>query len=120
MCVDGEACDLWEVRGGGEVEYMHVIKDVVSVEPAEKEEPRIGEERGMITPWGGCLSERRARLILQGHCSFIYALVLDEGGGRIGKKRLTEIKEEQFGGVLGAVVPARNEKIGTYLSRGVR
>jgi hypothetical protein len=28
---------------------------------------------------------------------------------------LTEIKEQQFRGVLGAVVPTRNEKIGTYL-----
>ena len=75
MCVDGEACDLREVRCGGEVEYVHVVKDVVSVEPAEKEEPRIGEERRMITPWRGRLSERRARLILQGHCSFTHGLV---------------------------------------------
>ena len=28
-------------------------------------------------------------------------------------EKLTEIKEEQFGGILGAIVPARNEKIGT-------
>ena len=49
MWVDAEACDLWEVRGG-EVEYVHVVKEVVSVEHAENEEPRIGEERGMITP----------------------------------------------------------------------
>ncbi len=33
---------------------------------------------------------------------------------------LTEIKEEQLRGVLGTVVPARNEKIGTYLCGRVR
>ena len=32
-----------EVRCGGEVEYVYVVKDVVSVEPAENEEPRISE-----------------------------------------------------------------------------
>ena len=90
--VDAEACDLWEVRCGGEVEYMHVVKDVMSVEPAEKEEPRIGEQRGMITPGCGRLSERRARLILQGHCSFTYCLVSKVGTDR--GKALTEIKEE--------------------------
>lgn len=33
---------------------------------------------------------------------------------------LTEIEEEQLRGVLGTVVPARNEKIGTYLCGRVR
>ena len=70
MCVYAEACDLWEVRCSGEVEYVHVVKDVMSVEPAKKEEPRIGEERGMITPLRGGFAVCLARLILQGHCSF--------------------------------------------------
>jgi hypothetical protein len=119
LYVDGEACNLWEVRRGGEVEYVHVVKDVVSVEPAEEEEPRIGEERGVIAPWRGSLSERRARLILQGHCSFTHGIDMKVGVDR-GIKKLTEIKEEQFGGILGAVVPARNVKIGTYLCRRMR
>ena len=37
--VNAEACDLGEIRCRGEVQYVHVVKDVVSVEPAEKEEP---------------------------------------------------------------------------------
>jgi len=35
-------------------------------------------------------------------------------------EKLTKIKEEQFRGILGTVVPARNEKIGTYLCQQVR
>jgi hypothetical protein len=67
LCVDVKTCDLGEVRCGGEVEYVHIVKDVVSVEPAKEEESRIGYERGMITPRRRRLAEGRARLILQGH-----------------------------------------------------
>ena len=42
LCVNAETCDLGEVRCGGEVEYMHVVIDVVSIEPAKEEEPRVG------------------------------------------------------------------------------
>jgi hypothetical protein len=43
---------------------MHVVKDVVSVESAENEEPRVGEDRGVITPRGGGTTESRPWLIL--------------------------------------------------------
>lgn len=93
MCVDAEARDLREIRRCGEVEHVHVIKDVVPVEPAKDEEPRIGKERGVITPWRRRAAKRRARLVLQRH----------------------EIEEEQLWGILRSVVPTGNEKIGTYL-----
>jgi hypothetical protein len=35
---------LREIRCRGEVEHVHVVKDVVSVEPAKNEEPRVGDE----------------------------------------------------------------------------
>ena len=65
MCVDAEARDLREIRRRGEVEHVHVLKDVVSIIPAEDKEPRIGEERGVISSWRRRAAERRARLILQ-------------------------------------------------------
>ena len=43
---------------------MHVVKDVVSVESAKKEEPRVGEDRGVITSRRGGTTESRSRLIL--------------------------------------------------------
>ena len=39
--IDTEARDLREVRCRGEVEDVYVVKDVVSVEPAKNEEPRV-------------------------------------------------------------------------------
>ena len=71
LCVNAETCDLREVRRGSEVEYMHVVKDVMSVEPAKQEEPRVGQQRSVITSWRRCLTEGRARLILQRYCSGI-------------------------------------------------
>ena len=38
LCVDAEACNLGEVCSRGEVQHVHVVKDVVSVEPAKNEE----------------------------------------------------------------------------------
>lgn len=39
LCVDAEACHLGEVCSRGEVQHVHVVKDVVSIEPAKNEEP---------------------------------------------------------------------------------
>ena len=39
--IDTEARDLREVRCRGKVEDVYVVKDVVSVEPAKNEEPRV-------------------------------------------------------------------------------
>jgi hypothetical protein len=39
LCINAETCDLGEIRCGRKVEYMHVVKDVVSVEPPKQEEP---------------------------------------------------------------------------------
>ena len=64
MGVDAETCDLRKVSCGGEVEYMHVVKDVVPVEPAKEEETRVGQERGVITPGRGGLAESRAGFVL--------------------------------------------------------
>lgn len=68
LCVNAKACDLREIRSRGEVQHVHVIKDVVSVEPAKNKEPRVGEERSMVTSWRRGPAEGRPRLILQGHC----------------------------------------------------
>jgi hypothetical protein len=62
--VNAEACHLGEIRCRGEVQYVHVVKDVVTVEPAEKEEPRVGEDGGVITSWGGGTTESRPWLVL--------------------------------------------------------
>jgi hypothetical protein len=43
---------------------MHVVKDVVSVETAKNEEPRVGEDRGVITSRGGGTAKSRSWLIL--------------------------------------------------------
>jgi hypothetical protein len=64
LCVDAEACHLGEVRSSGEVEYVHVVKDVVSIEPAKNKESRVGEERGVITSRRRRLAKSWARLIL--------------------------------------------------------
>jgi len=43
---------------------MHVIKDLVSVESAKNEEPRVGEDRGVITSRDGGTTVSRPWLIL--------------------------------------------------------
>lgn len=43
---------------------MHVVKDVMSIESTKNEEPRVGEDRGVITSRGGGTTERRPWLIL--------------------------------------------------------
>jgi len=77
----------------------------------------------VITSWRWRPAESWARLILQGNCIGEIFFFLDKRrqlginvreDGRE-SEMLTEIKEEQLRGVLGTVVPARNEKIGTYL-----
>ena len=64
LCIDAKAGHLWEIRGSGEVEDMHVVKDVVSVEPPKDEEPRVSEERGMIATWSWRPTMPRTRLVL--------------------------------------------------------
>jgi|SRR6266850_5028577 len=114
-------CDLGEVRCGREVEYMHVVKDVVSVEPAKHEEPRVGQQRSVITSRRRHLTEGRAGLILQRHCRGNESTPHERGPRtREAEKRLTKVEEEQLRGVLRAVVPTRNEKVGSYLYRRVR
>jgi len=93
LCVDAEAGDLGEICCRGEVEHVHVVKNVVSVKPAKDEEPRICEERDMVSTRRGSASEGRPRLILQRY----------------------EIKEEQFRGIFRAIMSTGNEKIGTDL-----
>jgi hypothetical protein len=39
LCVNAETCDLGEIRCRGKVQHVHVVEDVVSVEPAKNEEP---------------------------------------------------------------------------------
>ena len=68
LCVNAKACDLREIRSRGEVQHVHVIEDVVSVEPTKNEETRVGEERSMVTAWRRGPAESRSRLVLQGHC----------------------------------------------------
>ena len=65
LYVNAEHCDLEEVRRGSEVEYMHVVKGVISIEPAKQEERRVGQQRSVITSWRRHLTEGRAGLILQ-------------------------------------------------------
>ena len=67
LCINAKACDLREIRSRGEVQHVDVIKDVVSVEPAKNEEPRVGEERSVVTSWRRGPAESRPRLVLQGH-----------------------------------------------------
>jgi hypothetical protein len=43
---------------------MHVVKDVVSVESAKNEEPRVGDDRGVITSRDGRTTLSRPWLIL--------------------------------------------------------
>ncbi len=62
--VNTETCDLGEIRCRRKVQDMHVVKDVVSVEPAKNEEPRVGEDRYVIASWGGGTAESRPWLIL--------------------------------------------------------
>jgi hypothetical protein len=64
LCVDAKAGHLGEIRGRGEVEDVHVIKNVVSVETAKNEEPRVSEERSMIATWRRRTAKPRARLVL--------------------------------------------------------
>ena len=65
--LDLEACHLWEVRSGREVEDVHVVKDGPSIVPSEYEQPRVGKERDMIPARLEGAPERASRLILQGH-----------------------------------------------------
>ena len=65
LCVDAKASHLGEISGGGEVEDVHVVKDVVPIEPAKNEEPRISEERSMIATRCRCPAKPRARLVLE-------------------------------------------------------
>ena len=51
LCVNAKAGHLREIRSSGKVEDMYIVKDVVSIEPAKNEEPRVGEERSVIAPW---------------------------------------------------------------------
>jgi hypothetical protein len=46
--------------------------------------------------------------------------IREDRGPEKREKRLTKVEEEQFRGVLRAVVPTRNEKVGSYLCRRVR
>ena len=64
LCVNAKAGHLGEIRSCGEVENVHVVKDVVSVEPPKDEESRVSEERSMITSWRRRTAEPRARLKL--------------------------------------------------------
>ena len=66
LCVNAETCDLGEVRCGREVGYIHVVKDLVSVEPAKEEEPQVRQERSMMTSRRRP-AEGRAGLISQEH-----------------------------------------------------
>lgn len=63
--VDAEAGDLREVRRAGEVEDMHVLKHLISVEAAEYEETAIGEARGVVSARTGALAGDLPRLVLQ-------------------------------------------------------
>jgi hypothetical protein len=64
LCVNAKASHLGEIRSSGKVEDVYVVKDVVSVEPAKNEEPRVGEERSMIPTWRRRPAKPRARLVL--------------------------------------------------------
>jgi hypothetical protein len=114
LCVDAEAGDLREICCRGEVEHVHVVKNVVSVKPAKDEEPRICEERGMVSTLRRSASEGRPRLILQRYWKSQDSKP-EVVGGKKTAIRLTEIKEEQFRGIFRAVMSTGNEKIGTDL-----
>jgi hypothetical protein len=43
---------------------MHVIKDVVSVESAKNEEPRVGKDGGVIASWSRGTTVSQPWLIL--------------------------------------------------------
>jgi hypothetical protein len=69
LCVDAEASDLGEVCCRGEVEHVHIVKNLVPVKPSKDEEPRICG-RGMISARRKSASEGRPRLILQRYWKF--------------------------------------------------
>ena len=118
LCVDAEACDLGEVRCGGEVEYMHVVEDIVSVEPAEKgrDANRRGARHDRLATWVPFRASSEAYIAKALFIHILFGIMMgaDRGKGPI------EIKEAQFGDVLGAAVLVRHEKIGTYLCRRVQ
>lgn len=65
MCVDTKAGHLGEIRSSGEIEDVHVVKHVVPIEPAKNKEPRVSEERSMITTRCGRPAKPRARFVLE-------------------------------------------------------
>ena len=66
--VDPEARHLRQVRGAGELEHVHIVKDLAAVEPADDEEPAVGEQRGVVAPRGRRAACDGAALVRQGHC----------------------------------------------------
>ena len=62
---------------------MDVVKDVVSVESAKNEEPRVGKERSMIAPWSWGSAEGRSGLVLQGN--YIAGLIILPQRGIVSK-----------------------------------
>lgn len=63
--VDPETRYLGEVRGAGKVEDIHVVKDLVPIEPAEDEEPAVGKEGDVVPARRRRLPSRRPRLEAQ-------------------------------------------------------
>ena len=98
LCINAKACDLREIRSRGEVQHVHVIKDVVSVEPAKNEEPRVGEERSMVTSWRRGPAESRPRLVLQGHCFSANFKILEfqRPSGEVGLPRLKRSSSGEY------------------------
>lgn len=63
--VDAEAGDLRKVGRAGEIEDMHVLEHLISVEATEYEETTVGEARGVVSACTGALAGGLPRLVLQ-------------------------------------------------------
>ena len=107
--VDEEARHLREVRGGGEVEDVHVVEDLVAGEAAEDEEAAVDERRRVRPAWGRDVSNRLRARPLHRLCPI--QSVYEQQKKRSRRAR-TDIKTQNIAPELLVIAPAKQPDCG--------
>lgn len=68
--LDPKARNLRQIRRRRQLEYMHVVIHIMSIEPSKDEDATVGEERDVVSAWRGRTAEGSAGFELEGDCWF--------------------------------------------------